>query len=208
MTPRRAAVSVLVLVALFWVAVVIAAAVNTGYSHSRDYVSALASVGADHAWLGVLALAAIGVAVALTFFLVRPISRVAAVAVALAGAGFVFGAFARLRCTEGAAFCGVGDRQSTDLENTRGYLHEGAVIGSSLLLVVAMTALGVALLQQGRRAGGIGSLIAAFATVVTLALVSGDTPGAEQRIWIAVMTLWVIGVAISALVRTDNPQPA
>jgi hypothetical membrane protein len=208
MTPRRAAVSVLVLVALFWVAVVIAASVNTGYSHSRDYVSSLASVGADHAWLGVLALAAVGAAVALTFFLVRPVSRVAAVAVALAGAGFVFGAFARIRCAEGAAFCGVGDRQSADIENTRGYLHEGAVIGSSLLLVVAMTALGVALLRQGRRTGGIASLIAALATVVTLALVSGDTPGAEQRIWIAVMTLWVITVALSALMRADNPHPA
>ncbi len=208
MTPRRAAAGVLVLVALFWVAVVIAASVNTGYSHSRDYVSALASVGADHAWLGVLAIAAVGSAIALTFFLVRPVSRVAAVAVALAGAGYVLGAFARIRCAEGAAFCGVGDRQSTDLENTRGYLHEGAVIGSSLLLVVAMTALGVALLRQGRRTGGIASLIAAVATVVTLALVSGDTPGAEQRIWIAVMTLWVIGVAITALLRTDNPNPA
>ena len=129
-------------------------------------------------------------------------------AVALAGAGYVLGAFARIRCAEGAAFCGVGDRQSTDLENTRGYLHEGAVIGSSLLLVVAMTALGVALLRQGRRTGGIASLIAAVATVVTLALVSGDTPRAEQRIWIAVMTLWVIGVAITALLRTDNPNPA
>ena len=129
-------------------------------------------------------------------------------AVALAGAGYVVGAFAPIRCAEGAAFCGVGDRQSTDLENTRGYLHEGAVIGSSLLLVVAMTALGVALLRQGRRTGGIASLIAAVATVVTLALVSGDTPGAEQRIWIAVMTLWVIGVAITALLRTDNPNPA
>ena len=82
------------------------------------------------------------------------------------------------------------------------------MIGSSLLLVVAMTALGVALLRQGRRTGGIASLIAALATVVTLALVSGDTPGAEQRIWIAVMTLWVIGVAISALMRADKPHPA
>ena len=208
MTPRRTAVSVLVLIGLFWVTVVIAASVNSGYSHSRDYVSALASVGAEHAWLGVLAIAAVGVAFALTFFLVRPVSRVAAVTVALAGAGYVFGAFARLRCAEGAAFCGVGDRQSTDLENTRGYLHEGAVVGSSLLLVVAMTAFGVALLRQGRKAGGGASLIAAFATVVTFALVSGDTPGAEQRIWIAVMTLWVVGVAIWTLTRANSARPA
>ena len=128
--------------------------------------------------------------------------------VALAGAGYVFGAFARIRCADGAAFCGVGDRQGDDLENTRGYLHEGAVIGSSLLLVVAMTALGIALLRQGRKAGGVASLIAALATVVTFALVSGDSPGAEQRLWIAVMTLWVIGVAIWALTRADSPRSA
>lgn len=207
LAPRRTAASVLVLVGLFWVAVVIAGSANPDYSHSRDYVSALASIGAQHSWLGVLAIAAVGVAFVLTSLLVRPVSRVAAVAVALAGAGYVFGAFARIRCAEGAAFCGVGDRQSADLENTRGYVHEGAVVGSSLLLVVAMTALGVALIRQGRRAGGVASLIAAFATVITFALVSGDSPGAEQRIWIAVMTLWVIGVAVWALMRVDDPHP-
>jgi hypothetical membrane protein len=92
--------------------------------------------------------------------------------------------------------------------NTRGYLHEGAVIGSSLLLVVAMTALGIALLRQSRKAGAVASLIAALATVVTFALVSGDSPGAEQRLWVAVMTLWVIGVAIWALTRADSPRSA
>jgi Protein of unknown function (DUF998) len=100
--------------------VVIAASVSSGYSHSRDYVSSLASVGAEHAWLGVLGIAAVGVAFVLTFFLVRPVSRVAAVAVAVAGAGYIFGAFARIRCADGAAFCGVGDRQGADLEKHAG----------------------------------------------------------------------------------------
>ena len=75
-------------------------------------------------------------------------------------------------------------------------IHEAAVIGSTLLLVIAMTASGIALLRGGRRAGGIASLLAAGATVVTFALVSGDSPGMEQRIWVAVMMLWTLSVSI------------
>ena len=70
------------------------------------------------------------------------------------------------------------------------------MIGSTLLLVVAMTAFGIALLRGGRRTGGIASLVAAGATVVTFALVSGDSPGTEQRIWVVVMMLWTLGVSI------------
>ncbi len=197
---------VLVLLALFWVAVVVAGSANPNYSQSRDYISPLASVGAERPWLGI-AIGAVGVALVLTAVLVRPFSRVAAIALALAGVGYVVAALARLRCAEGAAFCGVGDRQSTDLENTRGYIHEGAVIGSTLLLVIAMTALGIALLRGGRRAGGIASLVTAGATVVTFALVSGDTPGTEQGIWAAVMLLWALCVAVWTIVRaSDTPS--
>jgi hypothetical membrane protein len=119
---RTAAVSVLVLLAFFWVAVVIAASANPHYSHSRDYISSLASIGARHSWLGMLAIGAAGVAFVLTAFLLKRSSRTAAIAVAVAGVGFVVAALVRLRCAEGAAFCAVGDRQSKDLENTRGYL--------------------------------------------------------------------------------------
>ena len=184
-------------------AVVVAGSANPNYSHRRDYISPLASVGAERPWLGMFAIGAVGVAFMLTTTLVRPYSRTAAIAVAAAGVGYVVAAFARIRCAEGAAFCGVGDRQSTDLENTRGYIHEAAVIGSTLLLVVAMTALGIALLRRGSRAGGIVSLVAAGATVVTFLLVSGDTPGAEQRLWVAVMLLWALGVAIWTITRTS-----
>jgi hypothetical membrane protein len=114
----------------------------------------------------------------------------------------------RIRCVEGAALCGVGDRMSVDLENTRGYVHESAVILATLLLVIAMTALGVALLRSGRRGRGVASLVAAAATVVTFLLVSGDTPGAAQRVWIAVMTLWAFGVAVSALARAPSQRSA
>lgn len=208
LAPKGIAVSILVLVGLFWTAVIIAGSANTDYSQSRDYISALASIGAERPWLGMLAIAAVGVAFVLTASLVRPFSRTAAVTVALAGVGYVFAAFARIRCVQGAAFCGVGDRQGTDLESTRGYVHEGAVIGSTLLLVIAMTALGIALLRGGRKAVGVASLVAAGATVVTFALVSGDSPGTGQRIWIAVMALWAIGVAVWTLTRAGDALSA
>lgn len=208
MASRTAAIGVVLLLTLFWVAVLVAGSANPHYSHSRDYISSLASVGAERPWLGMFAIGAVGVALLLTSAFVRPMSRTAAIAVALAGVGYVVAAFARLRCADGAAFCGVGDRQSTDLENTRGYVHEAAVIGSTLLLVIAMTALGIALLRGGRRAGGIASLVAAGATVVTFALVSGDTPGAEQRIWVAVMMLWTLSVALWTIARGTDTRSA
>lgn len=113
----------LVLLGLVWGSVVVAASVNPSYAHRRDYISALASIGASHAWLGVLAIAAFGVAFVLTASLVRPLSRTAAVTVAAAGAGVLFVAFARIRCVGGAAYCGVGDRSEIDLQGTRATLH-------------------------------------------------------------------------------------
>ena len=208
MASRTAAIGVVLLLAFFWVAVIVAGSSNPSYSHSRDYISALASVGAERPWLGMLALGSVGFAFALTSALVRPFSRTAAIALLIAGIGYIIASFARMRCIEGAAFCGVGDRQSTDLENTRGYIHEGAVFGSTLLLVVAMTAFGIALLRGGRRAGGIASLLAAGATVVTFALVSGDSPGTEQRIWVVVMMLWTLGVAVWSIRRATDTPPA
>ena len=194
--------------ALFWVAVAVGASANPGYSHGRDYISALASIGAERAWLGMLAIASVGIAFLLTSRLVRPFSRTAAIAVALSGIGYVIGAFARIRCVEGAAYCGVGDRMSIDLENTRGYVHESAVVVATLLLVIAMTALGVALLRGGRRGLGVGSLVAAVATVVSFALVSGDSPGGPQRAWVAVMTLWVVGIAVWTYSRASGTRSA
>ncbi len=127
-----------------------------------------------------------------------------AVSVAVAGVGYVVVAFARLRCADGAAYCGVGDRRSDDLENAGGYVHEGAVLIATLLLVIAMTAIGIALLRAGRRSGGIASLAAAGATGVTFLLVRGDSPGGMQRIWVGVMTIWAAGAAVWTLSRDRN----
>ena len=75
---RLAAVLVLGGLATFWVAILVAAHVNPGYAHRRDYVSTLAARGAEHGWLGVAAVAAAGGAIALAGLLVQPLSRPAA----------------------------------------------------------------------------------------------------------------------------------
>ncbi len=62
MAPRTAAIGVVLLLAFFWVAVIVAGSSNPSYSHSRDYISALASVGAERPWLGMLALGSVGFA--------------------------------------------------------------------------------------------------------------------------------------------------
>lgn len=206
MEPRRIAVAALALSVLFWVAVVVAGSSNPNYSQSRDYISALASVGAGRPWLGMFAIAAVGASFVLLWPLVRPFSRTAAIAVALAGVLYVFAALARIRCVEGAAFCGIGDRRNIDLENTRGYIHEAAVVSATLAIIVSMAAFGIALLRARHTVGGVVSLAAAVATVLTFALTNGDSPGTMQRIWVGVMMLWVAGVAAWTLIRAHDPS--
>ena len=94
---------------LFWGAMLVGAAVNPAYSHRRDYVSTLASHGAEHAWLGMAAIVAAAGAMLAAGMLVRPLSRAAAVSIAAAGVGFVVAAFTRLDSPDGAAGCGLVD---------------------------------------------------------------------------------------------------
>src|SRR5437773_1592285 len=91
--------------AVFWCLVLLAGAGNPGYSQTRDYVSTLAARGADRGWLGVVAICAAAVAMLATAFLLRSLSRAAALLTGVAGAGFIVVAFTRLQCANGAAGC-------------------------------------------------------------------------------------------------------
>lgn len=197
---RSASAAALVLVglAIFWGAMIVVAALNPGYSHGRDYVSTLAARGAEHGWLGVVAIAFAGVAIALSSLLVRRFSRLAAVALAIAGGGFLVVAFTRLECASGAAGCGLGGRFA--ISGSTEVTHWTATTVSTLLVIAAIALTGVALLRDGERIAGVVTLVAATVTAGSFLVMGGQSPGGVQRLGILVATAWLAAVAIATLV--------
>lgn len=186
-------------VAGFWTAIVVAAALEPGYTNRRDYVSTLAAHGASHAGLAILGVVAAAAAMVAASLLVRPISRAAALVVAAAGAGFVVVAFTRLDCPNGAAGCGLGGRFEVSGSTEIG--HWTATTVSSILLIAGIALTGVALLRSGRRTAGFASLAAAAVTAGAFLATGGDTPGLMQRVGIVAATGWLVALALVTLAR-------
>jgi hypothetical membrane protein len=197
------AVSVLIGVACFWIAVLVAAALEPGYTNRRDYVSTLAARGAEHGDLGVFAIVAAGGAMLFASLLLRDVSRLAALAVALAGVGFVVAAFTRLECANGAAGCGLGGR--FEISGSTEIGHWTATTVASILLIAGIALTGVVWIRRGRRLAGLASLAAAGVTTAAFLLTGGDNPGAIQRVGIVAGTGWLAALAIATLVRREGP---
>ena len=198
------AVPVLVGVACFWSAILVAAALEPGYTHRRDYVSTLAARGAGHAGLAMFAIVAVAAAMLFASLLLRPVSPAAGVAVALAGAGFVVAAFTRLDCPDGAAACGLGGRFEVSGSTEIG--HWTATTVSSTLLIAGIALTGAALIRRGRTAPGVATLVAAAVTAGALLATGGDTPGVSQRVGIVVATAWLATLGLASMGRSRPPQ--
>jgi len=191
--------------AAFWAAVLVAAHVNPGYSGRRDYVSSLAAHGAEHPWLGMLAIAALGAAGVGAAILVRPLTRVGAVAFLVAGFAYVVAGIARIDCPDGAAHCGLGGR--FDVHGNQAITHWTAAVLANVLVLAGLLLVAERLARRGRGVAAGATLVAALATLVALVATGGQTPGEVQRGWIVVMTVWLVaavGYASSASSRADG----
>lgn len=193
----KASVLVLVCLGLFWGAMLVAAATNPGYSHRRDYVSTLAAHGAEHAWLGMLAIAAAAAAIGVGALLLRPFSRAATVAAAGSGIGLLVVACTRLDCPKGAARCGLGGR--FEVSGFAEVTHSLALAISAVLLIGAIASTGIALLRLRRTKAATATFAAAAATAVAFLATGGDSPGWIQRVGILVATSWLAAVAVADL---------
>jgi hypothetical protein len=194
-----AALLVLGGLAVFWGAIIVAAAVNPAYSHRRDYVSTLAARGAEHGWLGVVAIAAAGAAMLAAGALIRPLSRAAAAAIALAGVGFIVASFARLDCPNGAAGCGLGGRFA--ISGSTEITHWTASTLATTLLIAGVALTGLALVRNRRTIPGLLTLAAGAVTAGAFLATGGQTPGEEQRVAIVAATGWLAAAALTVLVR-------
>lgn len=186
-------------VAGFWVALLVAAAAEPGYSHRRDYVSTLASRGAEQGALAVAGIVAVGAAMLGAAVLLWRLSRAAAVLVGLSGAGFAVAALTRLECARGAAGCGLGGR--FEISGSTEIGHWTATTVSSVLLIAGMALVGVALIRRGQRAPGALSLAAAALTTTAFLVTGGDSPGLPQRVGIVVATGWLAALAVLSVRR-------
>lgn len=184
-------------IAGFWVSILLAAAFEPGYTHRRDYVSTLAAHGAAHARLAIAGIVAVAAAMVATSLLVRRVSALAGVAIALAGAGFVVAAFTRLDCPVGAAGCGLGGR--FEISGSTEIGHWTATTVSSILLIGGMALAGVALIRLGRRVPGAATVAAAVVTAGAFLATGGDEPGGMQRLGIVVATGWLAATALVML---------
>ncbi|HWM10083.1 MAG TPA: DUF998 domain-containing protein [Solirubrobacteraceae bacterium] len=186
-------------IALFWSAILVAAALEPGYTHRRDYVSTLAARGAEYGELAMFAIVAAAAAMLFAAFLVRHLSRLAGAAIAIAGVGFVVAAFTRLECANGAAGCGLGGR--FEISGSTEIGHWTATTVSSILLIGGIALTGIALIRRGRRISGVASLAAAAVTAGAFLATGGENPGVMQRIGIVVGTGWLAAFAIVTLAR-------
>jgi hypothetical membrane protein len=194
------AMLVLAGIACFWGAILVAAALEPGYRPRRDYVSTLAAHGAEHAELAIFAILAAAAAMVFASLLVRQLSRTAALAIALAGAGFVIVAFTRLDCPNGAAACGLGGR--FEISGSTEIGHWTATTVSTVLVIAGIALTGLALIRRRHRAAGAATLATAIVTAGAFLATGGDMPGIRERIGIAVATGWLAAVALVTLVRS------
>jgi len=184
---------------MLWTSIAIGGAVNEGYSHLRDYVSALSGRGSSAAFVGMLGLIGFSSASAAAGLSFRGISRFTMAAwLAAAFAGVVV-ALARISCPEGAAMCSVGDDGPSDALDT---LHGIAVVAYELCFLAGATATAVTLARASHakpreRGIAVGLVSLAVASALTIVSTPESTPGGMQRVWLAINTSGVLLAAYS-----------
>jgi Protein of unknown function (DUF998) len=186
-------------VAAFWVLVLVAGAVNPEYLLTRDYVSALASRGAQDAWLGVAALVVLPLAhLAAARVLATRAPKAAAGLLVTVAAGLVTAAD-RISCPGGAARCSVaGQVRRTDWMDA---VHGHAVFAYGVIMVVVLATAAVELWGQPRlRSLAVASAVLAPVSGLLLLASSRtpDAPGGLQRLWLLANTGWLVAVAAAA----------
>lgn len=177
----------------FALLVIIAASVNPGYLHARDYVSYLASRGADHAWIGMLALATFSGAHALTGRFWWGITPVVWAPLLVCSFFGVITALSRVSCPGGAAGCARRSQGSSP--DVWDHLHGLSVGAYELSFVVAAICAGVVLARGHRRGPGTLLLVVAVLSALAFRAIHEPTPGVEQRLWLAVNALGLVAMA-------------
>jgi hypothetical protein len=208
-TARQAGLASFGLLLVFAVLVVLGGSVNTGYEHSVDFVSSLAGRGSEQAWIGVVAIGSYGLAHGAAAVPWRHASRVVCAGLLACAALLITVAATRASCPGGAAGCALN--ASTGPTDAGDTIHGVSVgIYALLFLVTAVTA-GVVMARRRRWYAAAAALLSAALSIAALSQVDEITPGAEQRLWLAINgigLLVLIALAGSGVQPSDSASPA
>jgi uncharacterized protein DUF998 len=193
---------------------IVAGALEPGYSHLDNYVSALGGKHAAHPWIvnaGILVLGASVVALGVAVLQALPRRRAAVVAALLfAGAGVALGleGVFRVDCSFASQHCEDLWRAGRLSWETDAHLWAGSV--GQLLFALTPFAIARALwpspVAAASLAAGLYGL--AFGVAVFFLGGSGSAGGLVQRTGLAVLHLWVLIVAVGILHSTRaEPRP-
>ena len=196
---------------VFAAAWIVAGALEPGYSHLREGVSALGAEDAAHPWIanaGIIVLgasiAALGIAVARVLPR-RPARVVVALLFVGAGVAIGLGGVFRLDCSFAVQSCEDAWRAGRLSWHTDGHLWAGLV--GQVLFVLTPYALARALWPSPVAITALtsGNFGVAFG-VASFFLEGHDaTAGLTQRVGLAVLHLWVLIVAVGVLHATRRP---
>jgi hypothetical protein len=101
----------------------------------------------------------------------------------------------RIHCTDGAAGCrGPATPQDGWTDSVHGY----GVGAYELTLLAAMVATAAWALRRGRVALVVVSLAAAAGSFAAVARIDEPAAGADQRLWLAVSTVWLLSLVVLA----------
>jgi hypothetical protein len=186
--------AMIVLFTGFWALVTVGGAMVPGYRQYEDYISSLGARGVGSPAFGIVAVLC---AAAAHLIAARMLSRadvIVAAAIGVASGALVVAAVARVTCP--AELCPQAPTGVTDLWDV---LHEIAVGGYTVAVVVAMMRTGMVLLRDGTaRSLGAASAVAALSFVAVLALTAGPAAGLSQRFWALAGQVWLVLVAAAA----------
>lgn len=174
----------------FWVLITIGGAANDGYAQYDQFVSSLASRGAQTPAWGIAAIVCVAGAHLVLVPQFRRRDSIVGICVLIAGLSLLAVAAFRVQCPD-AAYC-----VQSDPADGIDAVHLGAVLTYTAAMVVAMVRTGVNAVAVPRtRLFGAASLTAAGLFVLALALTQGPAPGLSQRIWAALGQMWLLVVA-------------
>jgi hypothetical protein len=184
---RRLALALLV---AFWVLITIGGAANTGYKQYDQFVSSLASRGAQVPAWGIAAICCVAAAHLLLVPQLRRRDPIVGACILVAGLALLAVAGFRVQCPS-AIYC-VRSESADALD----VIHVVAVLTYSAAMVVAMVRTGLSAVASPRtRVFGGASLAASGLFVMALAFTQGPAPGLSQRFWAALGQIWLVAIA-------------
>lgn len=193
---------------LLWLSIVSGGAVNDGYSHTRDFVSALSSRGASHAWIGMTGLAGFAAAHLAAGQLGYRRSKELGGLLTAAGVSGLVVSLARINCPDGAGHC-LNDGVADDLLD---HVHGFSVAAYEGFFVLGLLAAAGYLARDPRESPrwlAPSALTAlAAASVGTVLSIPDASPGAMQRVWLAINTVGVLAVATQFARRARSASAA